>query len=58
MQRARREEDGTYHGDLQCRWCGALLSQNGRRRVKLYCGPWHRTKSYTANVIGAVLALF
>ncbi|MCM3300710.1 hypothetical protein ACPCTK_21740 [Streptomyces pseudogriseolus] len=55
MARARRGDDGRYHGDLPCRWCDALLDQNGRRRPRLYCGPWHRTKTYAAN-IGALIA--
>ncbi|MFF9057168.1 hypothetical protein ACIRPQ_10065 [Streptomyces sp. NPDC101213] len=58
MGRARREEDGSYHGDLQCRWCDALLAQNGRRRPKLYCGGWHRTKAYVGWCATVIAGLF
>ncbi|MFD5256575.1 hypothetical protein ACH419_35710 [Streptomyces bobili] len=58
MGTARRGEDGRYHGDLPCRWCEALLAQNGRRRPKLYCGGWHRTKTYAAWCASLIGGLF
>ncbi|MFC8431734.1 hypothetical protein [Streptomyces sp. NPDC057253] len=45
MGQARLGDDGRFHGDLPCRWCEVLLSQDGRRRPRRYCGPWHRTKT-------------
>ncbi|MFJ3666685.1 hypothetical protein ACIPSE_09550 [Streptomyces sp. NPDC090106] len=58
MARARLEDDGTYSGDLPCGWCDALLSQDGRRRPRRYCGLWHRTKSYGSNAVVVILGLF
>jgi hypothetical protein len=58
MAQARRGDDGRYHGDLPCVWCQALLDQKGRRRVRRYCGPWHRTKQYVTTVVTLVAGLF
>jgi hypothetical protein len=58
MGRARRGNDGRYHGDLECRWCGALIDQGGRRRVRLYCGGWHRTKLYASNILAVIIGFF
>ncbi|MER6747526.1 hypothetical protein ACFTZ8_21010 [Streptomyces fungicidicus] len=58
MARARRGDDGRYHGDLPCAYCGALLDQKGRRRVRRYCGPGHRSKKYFGTVVGLITALF
>ena len=58
MGDGRLGDDGRYHGDLPCRWCSALLKQDGRRRPRLYCGGRHRTKTYVAWVVGAIAALF
>ncbi|MFE0177360.1 hypothetical protein ACFWZ2_34130 [Streptomyces sp. NPDC059002] len=57
MGRARVEKDGTYHGDLPCKWCETLIGQGGRRRPRLYCRTSHRWKTYgsrVAVVIGGV----
>ncbi|GHE74146.1 hypothetical protein GCM10014715_30890 [Streptomyces spiralis] len=57
MGRARLEKDGTYHGDLPCRWCEALIAQGGRRRPRRYCNGWHRTKTYVSWVVTAVVGI-
>ncbi|MFH8287901.1 hypothetical protein [Streptomyces antibioticus] len=58
MGQAHLGDDGRYEGDLPCRYCGALLNQNGRRRPRLYCGPWHRTKTYVTHAVVLVVGLF
>ncbi|WP_344050297.1 hypothetical protein [Streptomyces thermoalcalitolerans] len=58
MGRARLGDDGRYHGDLPCRWCNALISQDGRRRPRLYCNLWHRTKTYFSWCIALITDLF
>ncbi|MEV1024077.1 hypothetical protein [Streptomyces sp. NPDC050264] len=58
MGRARRDKDGTYSGDMPCKWCDTLIDQGGRRRPRLYCRMGHRWKNYGARVallIGAIL---
>jgi hypothetical protein len=57
-QPGRLGADGRYHGDLPCRWCGALLDQEGRRRVRRYCRWTHRWKQYGTAVATVVLGLF
>ncbi|WP_158771726.1 hypothetical protein [Streptomyces sp. NRRL S-340] len=57
MGRGRLEKDGTYHGDLPCRWCEALIDQGGRRRPRRHCGGRHRTKAYASWVFG-IVAIF
>lgn len=58
MGQARLGDDGTYHGDLRCRWCEALLKQDGRRKPRLYCGGLHRTKTYAAWAGTLIAGLF
>ncbi|WP_329221468.1 hypothetical protein OG352_31005 [Streptomyces sp. NBC_01485] len=58
MGQARLGDDGTYYGDLPCRWCAALLTQDGRRKPRLYCGGWHRTKAYGTWVFAVIGGLF
>ncbi|MGX4689556.1 hypothetical protein [Streptomyces sp. JNUCC 63] len=55
MGRAWLGDDDRYHGDLPCRWCDALIDQDGRRRPRLYCNGRHRTKTYLS-WIGALIA--
>ncbi|MFF9327027.1 hypothetical protein ACF1AY_20265 [Streptomyces sp. NPDC014776] len=58
MGRARLGDDGTYHGDLPCRWCKTLIDQAGRRKPRLYCRRSHRWKTYGSNVALFIGALF
>ncbi|WP_159050010.1 hypothetical protein [Streptomyces sp. MMG1533] len=58
MGQARLGDDGRYHGDLPCQWCGALIDQGGRRRVRRYCGGWHRTRLYVTRVVVVITGAF
>ncbi|MBO1335955.1 hypothetical protein [Streptomyces sp. VRA16 Mangrove soil] len=57
MGRARLEKDGTYSGDLPCKWCDVLIDQGGRRRPRLYCRWTHRWKKYGSNVVVMIAAI-
>ncbi|MZD05712.1 hypothetical protein GTW43_11515 [Streptomyces sp. SID5785] len=57
MGRARLEKDGTYTGDLPCKWCQVLIDQGGRRRPRQYCRGTHRWKQYGANMVAVFAAL-
>ncbi|MDT0609526.1 hypothetical protein [Streptomyces lancefieldiae] len=56
MARARRGDDGRYHGDLPCRWCEVLLDQEGRRRPRYYCRVTHRLKFYGSWIVAAIMS--
>ncbi|SES16264.1 hypothetical protein SAMN04487983_103370 [Streptomyces sp. yr375] len=58
MGQARLGDDGGHYDDLPCRWCGALVTQDGRRRPRLYCGGWHRTKTYCHGAFMVIAGLF
>ncbi|MEV3858391.1 hypothetical protein AB0J38_29250 [Streptomyces sp. NPDC050095] len=57
MGRARLEKDGTYSGDMPCKWCDALIDQEGRRKPRLYCRTGHRWKTYGSRVVGVIGAI-
>lgn len=58
MEGAYLRDDGSYHGELPCRWCKTRINQGGRRKPRLYCRTSHRWKTYGAWVGAVVAGLF